>query len=270
MRAGTTRVEQVDFVGREVVPGQQREVGADQRREVHVHAHEIIGELVGELRAHVRARITSVGAEPLVAELAHHPHPDACGLAPPDAGRHRRGEDRTRERRHDHVERVGRVAAEALGVRERLDHLGEVPERPRPSVREHERDRRGTGAPLVDRVHGHAVDLAPHVREAVHRGFLGAPVVLVDPVGHQLAQVCTGHAECPIVGACIRLVGPHRGAQAIAQQRQSLVGDLDPERREGHITLTPYSSFHQRALATSSGSASSDGSWPRSSGVGPM
>ena len=38
----------------------------------------------------------------------------------------------------------------------------------------------------------------------------------------------------------------------------------------GQITLRPYSSFHHRAFATSSGSLRNAGSWPRSSGVGPM
>jgi hypothetical protein len=84
---GLLQVEQVRFVGREVVARDAAEIGTEQRGEAEVRPDQVVGELVGELRGHVRPRVAAVRAEPLVAELAHQLDPHSCRLAPPDARR---------------------------------------------------------------------------------------------------------------------------------------------------------------------------------------
>ena len=54
---------------------------------------------------------------------------------------------------------------------------------------------------LDERVHRHAVDLASHVWEAVHRRFLCAPVVPVTPVRDELVEVVDVRPERP-AGVC--------------------------------------------------------------------
>ena len=201
---------------------------------VEMRADDVLGELVRQLCAHVRTRVTTVRPEPLVPELGHQPNPQPRGLSPSDTRGRRGGEDRAGKRRDHDVERVGGVAAEALGMRERLDDLREVPERPRPTVREHERHGRRSRAALVEGVHGHTVDHAAHVRPLVHRCFVRAPVVPVIPVRDELAQVRAGNAIRPVIGPrCF--VGPHRGAEPLVEERQPFVGDVDAIRLEGHL-----------------------------------
>src|SRR5918999_5034986 len=86
------------------------------------------------------------------------------------------GEAEPRQRRHDHVEGVGRVPAETRGVGEHRDYLLEAVERVGPAVQEQDRHGRGTFAALVDEVDPETAYLRPKVRRPVELGLLLAPV----------------------------------------------------------------------------------------------
>lgn len=107
------------------------------------------------------------------------------------------GEAVARQRRHDDVERVGRVAAEAPWVAEQRDDLEHLQECAGPAVQQ---QRRGIGAAaaLVHEVQAQPVDLGAELRELVDRPLLLAPVEAVAPVGAQLAQVVQVAAVVPI------------------------------------------------------------------------
>ena len=133
----------VDLVGREVVAAHRPEVRADQRGKREVRADDVIGELVRELRAHVGTRVATVRAEPLVAELGHELHPHRRGLAPADTGGD--GDENTEPGSEGTTTSNASAGSppKRSGCASGSIIVGEVPERPRPAVGEHERKRRG-------------------------------------------------------------------------------------------------------------------------------
>ena len=80
----------------------------------------------------------------------------------------------------------------------------------------------------VDEVDVEAVDLGPELREAVEPGLRRRPVVLVEPVPAQLADVGERDPLRPVVdGLGLRPPGP---AQPLAQVVEIGFGDVDAER----------------------------------------
>src|SRR5918992_2739907 len=87
-----------------------------------------------------------------------------------------------RQRRHDHVEGVGRAPAETRRVGEHRDYLVEAVERVGPAVQKQDRHGMGTLAALVHEMKPETVYLRPKLREPVELGLLLAPVEPVPPV----------------------------------------------------------------------------------------
>jgi hypothetical protein len=58
----------------------------------------------------------------------------------------------TGHRRHDHIKRIHRVAAVTAGVGQQGDDFVHLEECTRPAVRDHQRDRMGPLATLVDKM----------------------------------------------------------------------------------------------------------------------
>jgi hypothetical protein len=87
-----------------------------------------------------------------------------------------------RQRRHDHIEGVGRVPAETRRVGEHRDYLMEAVERVGPAVQEQDRHGMGTLAALVDEVDPETAYPRPKLRRPVELGLLLAPVEGVPPV----------------------------------------------------------------------------------------
>ena len=132
-----------------------------------------------------------------------------------------------RQRRADHRETVLGIAAEALGMGQRLDDAVEFEDGARPAMGDEQRFRIGAGAGFADEVNVEPVDAGDVVRPAVELGFPFPPVIAVAPVVHQPAhvgQVCAVEPAAPF-----RLVRKARPRQAQAQVLQDRVLDIDGE-----------------------------------------
>ena len=176
-----------------------------------------------------RAPVGAVRGKSRIAQPFHELHPKPGGAPEIDAGlAQRRGESVARQGRHHHVEGIGGIAAVCAGIAEGTDHLVILPERPGPTVREDQRLGIGTLAAHVDEVDRHAVDLGAELRIGVDCAFVLAPVVAVDPVGHQLLEVGGVGAVLPaFVG---EVVGPARALEARLQIAEHFIGYIDAKR----------------------------------------
>ncbi len=134
------------------------------------------------------------------------------------------------QRRDDDIERVGRVAAERARVGERPDHLAPIPKRPRPAVRENDRNRCRTLAELADEVHPNAVDFDPMVRERIDLALYFTPVEFVDPVVDELFEITRADAVIPIL--IVEVDRPACGLQACYEIGEGAVRYGDDERGE--------------------------------------
>jgi hypothetical protein len=120
---------------------------------------------VAEPRAHERAGVTAAGCEPVVAQgVAHQTNPEVGRLRDADTRRAEWARERgARKRGDDDVERVLWIAAVCTRIAERADEVLVVPERPRPAMREDDRDRCRALAALVDEVDRDAVEVDAEV-----------------------------------------------------------------------------------------------------------
>src|SRR5580658_5483544 len=153
-----------------------------------------------ELLSNESAPITTLSRELRVAEnVAHQRDPQIRRAPPIDSGSgKRRRKAEARKGRNNHIERVGGIAAERCRVGQRTNHLVQIPEGPRPSVRENQRDRLRTLAWLVDEMNGNAVDGGAVMREAIDFGLVLAPVIVVAPVSDYLFEVGSIGAVRPV------------------------------------------------------------------------
>ena len=119
------------------------------------------------------------------------------------------------QRRRDHRERVGRVAAEARRVGQQREDLVELPDRARPAVREQQRHRVRTAALLVDEVQVDAAERHRELSEGVEPRLVRAPVEAVAPVRDQRPAGTRGWSRTP--SRARDLVGPAHAVEALAQ-----------------------------------------------------
>lgn len=146
------------------------------------------------------------------------------------AVRERRGEAEAGQRRHDHVEGVGGVAAERGRISERADHLAPVPEGPGPAVQEQQGDRRGALSLLADEVHGSATDVHRVVGVRVQLGLDAAPVESIGPVlDDRLREGCFEAVRPVVVVEVRREPG---GAQPGSEVVEHVLLDVHDERLE--------------------------------------
>ncbi len=132
----------------------------------------------------------------------------------------------TRQRGNHQVERVGGARAMCGGIRERLDDLQLLDDRPGPSVRDDQRQRVLVLGPDVDEVDVEPVDLGDELRQRVEPRLARPPVVVGPPVARELLHQCERHA-LRIVGDRLALRPPGR-VDAPAKIAELLVG-------EGHL-----------------------------------
>ena len=162
-----------------------------------------------------------VGPVPFVAEPGHQlgERPGSALLLPArPADRDR--EAKARDRRDDHVERIGRVAAVSARVGQRTDQVDEVDDRARVTVPEDEGHRTRLRRPDVDEMDRLAVDLGRELGIAVERCLLGTPVEVRRPIPRQIGEVFAGHAPLPARGW--RLF-----RETCSEQTRSKVGEID-------------------------------------------
>ncbi len=108
---------------------------------------------------------------------------------------------------------------------ERLDDVEELDDRPRPAVTDDERHRRRGAALLVNEVKVDAVNRHAEVGETIDRGFVLAPVILLDPVRAKLLHVVEVCAVLP--ATIVRHLVPRKRRDLGTDLSQGLVGDLD-------------------------------------------
>src|SRR5438093_1588587 len=108
------------------------------------------------------------------------------------------------------------------------DHFVIFPERPGPTVREDQRLGIGPLAAHVDEVDRHPVDLGAELRISIHRVFVLAPVVALDPVGDQLLEVGGVGAVLPAI-VC-EVVDPACELEARLQIVEHFIGYIDAKR----------------------------------------
>ena len=144
--------------------------------------------------------------------------------------RRRTREAVTGQRRCDHVERLASSGP---------DHVEELHDRTRPTVREQQRQRVLVRRSRVHEVDRLPVDLGAELRELIEPRFLRAPVVRVAPVLHQSAQIAE---RDPVLPAGARdLVGQprppraggagRRGPRRRRRSRRSRSRELGPRAR---------------------------------------
>ena len=125
-----------------------------------------------------RAPVAALRAEAVVAEPEHELLPRRRDAADVPSGLRRLvGPAVAGQRRHDEVERVGRVAAVRDRIGERPDHLQELDDRSRPAVGHHQRQRVGLRRAHVEEVDAEAVDRRAELRERVELRLGPPPVV---------------------------------------------------------------------------------------------
>jgi hypothetical protein len=139
------------------------------------------------------------------------------------------------------VERVGGIPAVRARIGERTDHVEELDDRARPSMRDDHREGVGLGRALVDEVDVGAVDGGEEVVELVQPGLGGAPVVRVAPVRDEVPCVSElGAVVPPRIGD---LLGEPRAREALLQVVEGRLRDLDEERSYGDLLGHPFRSF---------------------------
>jgi hypothetical protein len=142
------------------------------------------------------------------------------------------GEAEAGDRGHDHVERVGGIAAVTLRVGQARDQVEHLDERARPAVHDQQRQRRRPAPARVDQVQAEAVDVRAEVRQRVDRALLRAPVEPGLPVAHELAHVAEARAVVP--ARALDLVRPARAREALAEVVEHGLRDVDGERSDVH------------------------------------
>ena len=194
-----------------------------------VDADDVLGVHHAEQAGHAGAGVGALGGITGVAEAAHQLRPgrgDAEQVAPAGAG-HRSGEPVAGQRRDDHVEGVGRVAAVGAGVGQWPDHLEELHRRAGPAVGQDQRQGFRLGRADVQEVDVLAVDGRHELRELVQSGLLDSPVEPVGPVAGQVLQVVQRHAAGPVVVG--RVLRPAGAGNPVVQVVEVGLGDVDPE-----------------------------------------
>ena len=134
---------------------------------VEMNAGDVIGVPQADGGRHMRAPVAALRPVALVAEPGHQLIPGVGdALDTPARPRWLAAEPVAGQRRADHVEGVGGIAAVRGRVGQRADHLAELHDRAGPAVRQHERQRVLVRRADVQEVDVEAVDLGPELREA--------------------------------------------------------------------------------------------------------
>ena len=147
-----------------------------------------VAAIAADLSGDRRAPVAALGAVTVVAKAHHqrlpglgdflHAPPGAAGLA---------GEAVPGKRRADDVEGVFGASRRRIG--QRLNHLVELHNRARPAMGDHEREGVFVRGPLVDEMNVQPVDFGGELVKPIERGLTRAPVVVVGPIGGQLAGI---------------------------------------------------------------------------------
>ena len=169
-----------------------------------------------------------MGQVGVVAEqVGHQGRQHARDLARAPGARRLARETEAGERRRDHVESVGHVAAEILRMGEGPDEVQELGDGARPTVGDDERNRVRPAALLVDEMDFDAVDRRGEVVEAVDHGLVLAPIVLLHPVSAEFLHVVEVGAVLP--ATVLRHLMPGKVGDAPADEVEGSVGDLQRE-----------------------------------------
>jgi hypothetical protein len=218
-QAGRRRVAELD--GR---------VDLGRRRARHVRMD--AGELGCGLGTHHlrdgRAPVAALCDEAVVSEPLHQLDPgapDPWGI-PPGLGRLRR-EPVAWQRWNHEMERVRGVRALRGWVREGLDDLQLLDDRPRPAVGHDQRQRVPVPGADMQEVGVQPGDLGEEVRQGVERCLAPPPVVRGPPVPHEVLHQRQGHA-LGVVGDGLTLRPPRRRDPA-AEVVERLLRNIDVE-----------------------------------------
>ena len=140
-------------------------------------------------RRHRRAPVAALRAVARIAQALHQLGPGrGDAVDAPAGGRGLAGEAEARQRRADHVEGIGGVAAMRDRIDQRLDHLVELDDRARPAMGDDQRHRAGMRRARMDEMDVEPVDRGGELRKAIEQRFACAPVVVVGPVAADLLR----------------------------------------------------------------------------------
>ena len=171
---------------------------------------------------------------------SHVPATNAGRLREPVAG----------QRRRHHMDRICRPTTVRRGIGESRDHLEELDDRAWPTMGEEQRKGALVGRPGMDEVDRLPVDPGTEVGEAVEAGLLPTPVVGVQPVLDQFAQVGDRDAGVPLGPRdLVREAGTAEAAVQVLEVRL-VHPDVKGLDWVGHRLRTPVTvlSFHRKAV----------------------
>ena len=126
------------------------------------------------------------------------------------------------------MERVLSPTTVCYWIGQRANDLGELGNRPGPSVCDDDRQGVGFWGPLVNEVGVETVNYRLVVIKLVQTAFLRAPVKLVTSVGDEFGQVSKVSPIIPV--DAIELVWPPRSLQSRPEVFKHCVGDVNGER----------------------------------------
>src|SRR4051812_46063596 len=142
-------------------------------------------------------------------------------------------ESKSRQRRRHDIERVVGTAAVSNGIGQWSDHFRELDNRPRPAVRDEERQRIALLRTAMDEMDLHTVDRRRELLETVQRAFLRAPVEAVAPVADQRLEIRAAGAVGPFRPG--NLVGEPRPRQPGFEVGELGIGNVDGERGDARV-----------------------------------
>src|SRR5579863_9897954 len=164
---------------------------------------------MSEPTAYFGSKVAAVAGETFVSKFRHQlgkqvchsggVHPTFCRLA---------GESKTRERRNDYVERIGRFPTVRCRIGKPGKQLHHFKKRSRPAMDQQDRDWRGSPSALVNKMDELVARDVLQVIQGCQPPDFRFPVKLLAPIAANALQVCEIKSVLPArTGNCI---GPAR------------------------------------------------------------
>ena len=208
-----------------------------------MHADDLVGIDMPQSGRNKRANIAALRGKAIIAQPRHQLHPKVRHSVEEHAlGRQRTGKGKTRKRRRDHVKGIRRIATIGRWIGQWTDDFLHIPECPWPAVIDDERGgRRSAYNPLplhMDEMDGNIVDHRAEMRKGIHRGFVGAPVVVVDPIIDQFAHIGEVGSGLPIA-VVANFLRPAGARQPLRQVIQIGLRNVDVKGMDsvGHLKI---------------------------------
>ena len=210
-----------------------------RHRKCDVDARAVRGIQGADRGGHRRSPVAALCAVARITQALHQLGPGRGDAIDAPAGRGRLGrEAEPGQGRADDMEGVGRIAAVLGWIDQRLDHLVELDDRPRPAMCDDQRHGAGMRRAHVHEMDVEPVDFGDELREAIEQRFAASPIVRLGPIAADLLDPFARRALAPVADQLG--LRPARPAQPRLQVVEHVVANSDTERGDaGAHGLSP-------------------------------